>query len=65
MKENKTNIEVNEKELALLIALRTRFTFGEVVITMRDGVPQHIKTAWINDSLKAEDKQEVQQSEVL
>lgn len=55
MADKTIQLEVSPKEFALITALRKRFTFGEVVITMRDGQPQHIKRAWENDSLSAED----------
>lgn len=44
-------VELHEREAALIAALRFKFTFGEVVIVMRDGVPQFVKSAWVNDQL--------------
>lgn len=45
-------IKLHPKELALIIALRNKFPFGEVHIIMRDGVPQRIKKAWEFDDLE-------------
>ena len=44
-------INLHPKELALILALREKFPFGDVVIVMRDGVPQMIKQALIFDDL--------------
>lgn len=44
-------IELHPKELTLIVALREKFPFGDVVISMRDGVPQRIKQAWVFDNL--------------
>jgi len=48
----KEKIVLNNNEKALIIALRTKFRFGEVIILMRDGVPQIIKKAWISTELR-------------
>ncbi len=55
MAEKTIQLDLSPKEFALIMALRKRFTFGEVVITMREGMPQHIKRAWENDSLSSEE----------
>lgn len=44
-------VQLHEKELALILALRNKFPFGDVTILMRDGVPQRIKQAWVFDDL--------------
>ena len=44
-------INLHPKELALILALREKFPYGDVVIVMRDAVPQRIKQAWIFDDL--------------
>lgn len=45
---------LSPKEQALIIALRGKFGHGEVIVVMRDGVPQYIKRAWENDGLSTE-----------
>ena len=44
-------IDLHPKELSLIIALRGRFRFGEVIIIMRDGVPQRLKKVELFDDL--------------
>jgi hypothetical protein len=44
-------VNISDKELALLIALRKRFRHGEVILVVRDGIPQYIKRAWESDDL--------------
>ena len=53
-KSKEVKMTLRPKEVSLIIALLTKFTHGEVVISMRDGVPQHIKQAWRNDALVAD-----------
>lgn len=55
----KRTIEVNEREEALLISLRSKWRYGEVVILMRDGVPQRIKVVTEFDDLGPVDKTKV------
>ena len=43
--------DLNQKEQALIVALRTKFRFGEVIIIMRDGVPMRLKKVEIFDDL--------------
>lgn len=38
--------DLSVKEVWLIVALRERWRFGDVIIVMRDGVPQRIKRAW-------------------
>ena len=45
-------INLHPKELALILALREKFPYGEVIIVTRDGIPQRIKQAWIFDDLQ-------------
>ena len=45
-------INLHPKELALILALREKFPYGDVVIVMREAVPQRIKQAWIFDDLE-------------
>lgn len=52
MPKPRTTKDLSSKEVALIVALRTRFTHGVVEITMRDGTPQHIRRAWENDALE-------------
>ena len=47
-------IELHEKEIALILALRHKFKYGDVTIIMRDGIPQRIQQAIIFDDLKGE-----------
>lgn len=47
----KTMMEVSAKEQALLIALRHKFRYGEVVVIMRDGVPMRLSRAVEFDDL--------------
>lgn len=49
---NKEMLEVSAKERLLIIALRSRFNYGEVIIIMRDGEPQYVKRAWDSDDLQ-------------
>jgi hypothetical protein len=44
-------IELHPKELALIFSLRNKFKFGEVVVVMRDGVPQRLKQVVVFDDL--------------
>lgn len=44
--------ELNFKEYCLIMALRHRFRYNEVIIMMRDGVPQHIRHAWESEDLE-------------
>ena len=39
-------IELNKNEIALILAIRKRFQHGEVIIVVRNGIPQYIKRAW-------------------
>jgi hypothetical protein len=55
-------IELHEREIALIIALRKRFRHGEVVVMMRDGVPQYIKKAWPSEDLSKPDLTELEGS---
>ena len=45
-------MQLNDNEKALIIALRTRFQHGEVIIMMRDGIPQRVKKAWVFTELR-------------
>lgn len=49
-------LELHKNEVALILALRRRFQHGEVIIMMRNGIPQYIKQAWSSlDLLHPED----------
>lgn len=39
-------VELHQNELALILAIRRRFKHGEVVVMVRNGIPQYIKRAW-------------------
>jgi hypothetical protein len=39
-------VELHQNELALILAIRRRFKHGEVIIVVRNGIPQYIKRAW-------------------
>lgn len=39
-------LELHPNEVALILAIRKRFRHGEVVMVVRNGVPQYIKKAW-------------------
>jgi len=45
-------MELNDNEKALILALRNRFRYGDVIIVMRDGIPQRIKQAWVFKELR-------------
>jgi len=45
-------MELSKHEKALIIAIRTKFQFGEVTIVVKDGTPVYIKQAWISLNLK-------------
>ena len=45
-------VEIHAKELALILAIRNKFQYGEIVVIVRDGRPQYIKSAWVNDHLE-------------
>jgi len=47
----KYDLELNANEYFLIMALRHRFRYNEVIIMMRDGVPQHIRHAWESEDL--------------
>lgn len=55
-------LELNDHEVALIIAMRKRFRHGEVVIMMRDGSPQYIKKAWPSEELNKPDLTELENS---
>ena len=42
---------LNNHEKALIIAIRTKFKFGEVTVMVKDGRPVYIKRAWESDNL--------------
>lgn len=44
-------IDLHPKEVALLLALRHKFPFGDVTIKMKDGVPMRISKAYEFDDL--------------
>lgn len=44
-------IELKPKEVALILALRNKFPFGEVTIIMKDGVPLRLRKAYEFDDL--------------
>ena len=52
-------LELNDHEVALIIAMRKRFRHGEVVVMMRDGMPQYIKKAWPSEELSKPDLTEL------
>lgn len=43
--------KLNKYEKALIIAIRTKFRFGEVIVMVKDGRPVYIKRAWESDNL--------------
>lgn len=45
-------LKLHPREVALLLALRHKFPFGDVVIKMKDGVPMRISKAWEFDDLQ-------------
>lgn len=47
-------IELHPKEISLILALRNKFRFGEVLIIMRDGVPQRLKKVELFDDLSTD-----------
>lgn len=47
----KTNLELHPNELALILAVRNKFRFGEVIVIVRDGVPQRLKKVEIFEDL--------------
>ena len=49
-------IELHAKELALILALRNKFRFGEVIVVMRDGIPQRLKQVILFDDLSGVDE---------
>jgi len=57
--DEKTMMEVSAKEQALLVALRSKFRFGEVTIIMRDGVPTRLRIVEVYDNLEDICKSEV------
>lgn len=48
---NNYKVELCFEEWCLITALRNKFQYGEVIIMMRDGVPQRIKQAFTTDNL--------------
>ena len=46
-----TNLTLNNKEKALIIAIRTRFQYGEVIVVVKGGSPVYIKQAWESKDL--------------
>ena len=57
-------INLYPKELALILALREKFPYGDVVIAMKHGVPIRIKQAWIFDDLELSPDTVLQREEV-
>ena len=45
-------ISLNDHEVALILAIRKRFRHGEIVLMVRDGIPQYIKKAWSSEELR-------------
>lgn len=48
-------IELHPKEIALILSLRNKFRFGEVIVVMRDGIPQRLKQVVLFDDLSTGD----------
>lgn len=44
-------IDLHPHEIALLLALRNKFRFGDVTIKMKDGIPMRISKAYEFDDL--------------
>jgi len=44
-------IELHPKEIVLLLALRNKFRYGDVIIKMKDGVPMRLAKAYEFDEL--------------
>lgn len=43
--------ELHPKEVALLLSLRNKFRYGDVVVKMRDGIPQRLSKVTEFDDL--------------
>lgn len=50
-KHGNYEMSVNFKEMCLLLAIRNKYRFGEVVVVMRDGIPVRILHAFESDEL--------------
>jgi hypothetical protein len=51
--EKKIILSLNEK--ALILAIRERFRYGEVIVIVKNGKPVYIKRAWESDNLDDKD----------
>jgi hypothetical protein len=47
-------LPLHPKEIALLLALRNKFRYGDVIIKMKDGLPQRLAKAYEFDELNTE-----------
>jgi hypothetical protein len=46
--------ELSAKEIALILALRNKFRYGDVIIKMKDGQPMRLAKAYEFDDLDTE-----------
>ena len=53
IRSGQMTIHLHPKELSLILALRNKFSFGDVTITMREGIPQYVKRVVEIDNLDA------------
>lgn len=44
-------LQLHPKEIALIMALRNKWRYGDVVVLMRDGLPQRLKMVTQFDDL--------------
>lgn len=51
---------LRSEEVVLILALRSKFRFGEVSVFMRDGIPQKILRVEIFADLKEKDPSKIQ-----
>jgi len=51
LKKDLPNLKLNRKEKLLIMAIRNHFRYGEVIVIVRNGIPQRIKVAWRSEDL--------------
>ena len=57
-KDDTNKVEFSSKEFALILALRGKFRYGEIVVIMHQGVPVRLKQVQIFDDLDLKKTQE-------
>lgn len=57
--------QLHPKEIALIMALRNKWRYGDVVVLMRDGLPQRLKMVTQFDDLDVTQIEVIRTNEVV